>query len=149
MVLIFTGVLISTRKLTRNKNHRFFWECWVLNFFGNLRVFSLRTMVLIKKWVYHQINIRAMSYRAILSSKIMNGNVLLNAESIWHLLKFPCNLALLTLTWLAVCFVVIWRDRWTLCYHTLSSTARGYMLLPMQYDVWWFIDSFSSITWKL
>ena len=48
MVLIFTVVLISTQKLTRNKNHRFFWECWVLNFLGNLRVFSLRTMVLIK-----------------------------------------------------------------------------------------------------
>ena len=26
MVLIFTVVLISTQKLTRNKNHRFFWR---------------------------------------------------------------------------------------------------------------------------
>ena len=34
-------------KLTRNNNHRFyFWEWWF--FFGNLWVFSLRTMVLIK-----------------------------------------------------------------------------------------------------
>ena len=53
MVLIFTVVLISTQKLTRNKNHRFFLECWVLNIFGNLRVFSLRTMVLIKNECTH------------------------------------------------------------------------------------------------
>ena len=46
MVLIFTVVLISTQKLTWNKNHRFFWELLVL--FKNLRVYSLRTMVLIK-----------------------------------------------------------------------------------------------------
>ena len=32
MVLIFTVVLISTQKLTQNKNHRFFESAWFLVF---------------------------------------------------------------------------------------------------------------------
>ena len=33
MVLIFTVVLISTQKLTQNKNHQFFESAWFLVFF--------------------------------------------------------------------------------------------------------------------
>ena len=47
MVLIFKLVLITTQKSTRNKNHWFFWEFWFL-FCGEIWVFSLRTMVVIK-----------------------------------------------------------------------------------------------------
>ena len=39
MVLIFTVVLISNQKLTRNKNHRFLKVFLVLSFFGNLSLF--------------------------------------------------------------------------------------------------------------
>ena len=40
-------------KLIRNKNHRFFLESVGFLFFGILRLFSLRTMVFIKKSVLH------------------------------------------------------------------------------------------------